>query len=647
VELAVHGRHRAHLAARSIRILRLDFVHARLLSIRRTDKPAGEGGETMSSPPESDVLGDDVGREVLIEPLLDRLQPSARLEYSVDDGPDELAAGLERARTLDLLWLRGSPTWHSLRALAPVIAKDAVGRPEGPPVVLVEAGPPSAALPERAERAKDGVRLGLVALGEQLDGRGVVTWWAPGRGLGAFVPSTRLPAVADWLAERRPLIDVVNALHERGIDLDDRSMSLFELLDQSQHNALELVRSLRFRVGTRIVRLGRRVLRKERIFRAPVEIIARNAKVQEWRARFAAERAPREDDTVGRDALSVTYIVPELRLSGGVLVVLELANELRRAGVDARVVALKDRRREMFRWRLAVRPKLYPSAEQLAQNLAVTDIVVATHWRTAACARAAVDAGRARRAAYFLQDFEPWFHTEADRRGRARVTETYALIPDRIVTSEWLRALLADEGYDAQKIALGVDLGFFYPRPPVSGAHPVVLAMARPRTPRRGFETLVGALARVHEARPDAEIVLFGEELGGLDLPFPYRAEGVIGDPQRLAEQYASARVFVDVSDFQAFGLPVLEAMACGTVSVVTRVGGVHEYARHGENCLLVPPKDVDAAASAVVALLSDDELHRRLRDGALATSADHSMRQVALQTRAAFEEIRASSLAP
>src|SRR5207253_1007288 len=160
------------------------------------------------------------------------------------------------------------------------------------------------------------------------------------------------------------------------------------------------------------------------------------------------------------------------------------------------------------------------------------------------------------RAAYFLQDFEPWFHNEADSRGRARVKATYALIPHRIVTSEWLRALLADEGYDAQKIALGVDLGFFYPRPGRTAARPVVLAMAR------------------------------------------------------------------------------------GTVCVITSVGGVHRGARHEETCLLVPRKDVNATSRAVLSLLSEDALHRRLRDGALATSRGHSMRQVATQTREAFEKI-------
>src|SRR6185436_10803566 len=99
---------------------------------------------------------------------------------------------------------------------------------------------------------------------------------------------------------------------------------------------------------------------------------------------------------------------------------------------------------------------------------------------------------------------------------------------------------------------------FFYPRPIVVPARPVVLAMARPRTPRRAFDFVAATLAKVHEAMPDAEIVHF------------------------------------DGSDFQAFGLPALEAMACGAVSVLTDAGGIREYARHEENCLLVAPRDTD-----------------------------------------------------
>lgn len=192
-------------------------------------------------------------------------------------------------------------------------------------------------------------------------------------------------------------------------------------------------------------------------------------------------------------------------------------------------------------------------------------------------------------------------------------------------------------------VPLGVDLGFFYPRAEGSTDHPVVLAMARPRTPRRGFATLVAALTTVHRARPDAEIVLFGEDLGGMRLPFPYTAAGVVTGREQLAAQYSSARVYLDVSDFQAFGLPILEAMACGTPCVVTVVGGVHEYAQDEENCLLVRPHDPDAAAEGVLRVLTDDALHDRLRNGALDTSARHSFDEFALGMFDVFQKVRAS----
>ncbi len=143
---------------------------------------------------------------------------------------------------------------------------------------------------------------------------------------------------------------------------------------------------------------------------------------------------------------------------------------------------------------------------------------------------------------------------------------------------------------------------------------------------------------------PSVDIVLFGEDLGDLTLPFPYRGEGMITDHERLARLYSSAQVHFDGSDFQAFGLPALEAMACGAVSVLTDVGGVREYARDEENCLLVPPRDPDAAAQAILRLLSDQALHARLRDGGLETSQDASMTRVARATLEFFEKVVVSS---
>ena len=605
---------------------------------------------------------DDLGRRVVLDPLFEALQPSTALICWIDQEPDPqvtvpgagsatvisctpetLEAALGAGRGRDVVWLRGHPSWHVVRALTKVIAARFAST-GAPPVVVVEGGPADAAPLERVESSKEGLRLALADLGRDLDLEGVVLWYPSGRGVGAWVSRDTAARLQPWLDRCLATLEASGVEHVRNIELDARNFALFELLDQSQRDGTAVVRSSRFRLGTRLVRLSRRLLRKEAVFRPSGAILARQTAVDQWRSRLASERRVHRSSRPG--ALRVTYVLPELRLSGGALVVMQLVNELRLLGVDAHVVALRarrDRRREVFRWRLQVNPIVFANEQALIKGMHASDVVVATHWTTAAVVRKLVDAGRAKQAAYFVQDYEPWFYPEADAQSRARVQRTYGLIPHKVVTSEWLHGLLARDGSDSRTIPLGLDLGFFYPRPSRESARPVVLAMARPRTPRRAFDFVVATLAKVHDAMPDAEIVLFGEQIDSLDLPFPYRSAGVVTDNEQLARLYSGARVHFDGSDFQAFGLPALEAMACGAVSVLTDAGGVREYARDGENCLLVAPRDTDAAAAAIARLLSDDALVDRLREAGFATSRDHTLRRQARDTLGWLEEIARS----
>ena len=611
---------------------------------------------------------DDLGRRAILEPLFEALQPSSALICWIDHEPDpaatlpgapdatvtscapeELAAALGAGRGNDVIWLRGYPSWHAVRAITGRIAAHfgvAVGGPGVPAVVVIEGGPSNAAPLEQVESTKEGTRIALTELGSRLDRDATVLWCATGRGVGAWVPPETAPRLQPWLGRGQVLLDALRAEHLERVELAGRDLALFELLEQSQRDGTAVVRSSRFRFGTRAVRLSRTVLRKEAVFRPPGAILARQSVVERWRSRLATERRPAAP-TPRHGALRVTYVLPELRLSGGALVVMQLVNELRLLGADARVVALRgrrDRRREVFRWRVQVAPTVFPNERALIQGMQETDIVVATHWTTAAWVRKLVEAGRAKQSAYLVQDYEPWFFSEDDVAARARVKQTYGLIPHKVVTSEWLRELLARDGFEARTIPLGLDIGFFYPRSIESGSRPVVLAMARPRTPRRAFDFVVATLAKVHDAMPGAEIVLFGEQIDSLKLPFPYRSAGVITDQEQLARLYSSARVHFDGSDFQAFGLPALEAMACGTMSVLTDAGGVREYARDEENCLLVEPRDVDGAAAAILRLLSDEPLVARLRGAGFETSREHSLKRQARETLRLLEEIAPSA---
>jgi len=348
---------------------------------------------------------------------------------------------------------------------------------------------------------------------------------------------------------------------------------------------------------------------------------------------------------VGR--LRITYILDRLVVAGGVLSVLQLVNELIRIGVEARIVALYEDPL-IHDWRpLYTQPLIYRNAAELLAECPNSDVVFATHWNTVEWVHGLWRNGRTRIAAYLIQDYEPWFFPETAQDQRERVKMTYRLLPHRIVMSDWLKDLLARDGHSSDKIALGMDLGQFYPRAIRRGTQPIVLAMARPGTPRRGFSTTITALAQIKRARPNTEIVLFGDRfLDRQAIPFPFRNEGLVIRQSRLAELYSGADIFLDGSEFQGFGRCALEAMACGAACVLTDVGGVLEYAQHEENALLTPPGQVEGLAAAILRLLDDAALRQRLIARGLETAARFCQRREARDTLAWIENILANRIA-
>ena len=224
---------------------------------------------------------------------------------------------------------------------------------------------------------------------------------------------------------------------------------------------------------------------------------------------------------------------------------------------------------------------------------------------------------------------------------RARVIETYGQIDHRIVKSDWLATQLAEHGYETQKILLGMNLDVFCPPLP-SARRAGLLAMLRPGTAYRGADRLIDALSRVHARYPDLEIVVFGDDNVG-PLPFPARNEGVVANRQRLADLYGSAAVYLDLSDHQAFGRCGLEAMACGTPPVLTREGGVVEYARHEANCLLVDPNDDEGIVSAVSRLIDDPGTSTRMGEAGVKTARRFDQSREARETLKFFQQVLAA----
>ena len=172
----------------------------------------------------------------------------------------------------------------------------------------------------------------------------------------------------------------------------------------------------------------------------------------------------------------------------------------------------------------------------------------------------------------------------------------------------------------------GVRLDHFAPGRDAPSGEPTVLFVSDASERRKGLDVAVSALAQLHRRRPNARLVLAGpgDPSWALDAhPEVREAVDVVGVGARadLPARYASAAVTILPSTEEAFGLVLVESLACGTPVVACDVGGMRDIVTT-EVGRLVPPRNPDALALAIVEVL---DMHT---DDGLATRCQHRARR-------------------
>jgi glycosyltransferase involved in cell wall biosynthesis len=149
-----------------------------------------------------------------------------------------------------------------------------------------------------------------------------------------------------------------------------------------------------------------------------------------------------------------------------------------------------------------------------------------------------------------------------------------------------------------------------------------VLCVAR-QYPRKRVADLITAFAAVHQRLPSARLVVIGDgpEHGALrelvqrlGLGVVVQLPGALADDGAVRDWYRRSAVFCLPSIQEGFGIVFLEAMASGLPVVSTTATAIPEVVPHGRAGLLVPPRDPQALAEALLKLLTDAELQQSCR---------------------------------
>ena len=255
------------------------------------------------------------------------------------------------------------------------------------------------------------------------------------------------------------------------------------------------------------------------------------------------------------------------------------------------------------------------------------------------------------------------FHTLAKTKLRARAGERESdlrsAIEKRVIDEADMLIVSTEQEkedivrlYDGRRrvievVPAGVDLELFQPMDETYAKgvlglpdKQIVLYVGRIE-PLKGIDILLQSLAMLEEGSDTRLLIVGGSLEGDEELDRLKNMAEELGLGERvtftgsvsqtdLPIYYAAADVFVLPSHYESFGLVALEAMACGTPVVASRVGGLKTFIKHGESGYLIPWRCPDPFAQRIETLLANETLRKSMGAAARTKALEMSWSGVA-----------------
>lgn len=243
----------------------------------------------------------------------------------------------------------------------------------------------------------------------------------------------------------------------------------------------------------------------------------------------------------------------------------------------------------------------------------------------------------------------------------ARVLPAFINRLDRVVSisSSTTSDITGHAGYPAQRIDLvpnGVDLDFYTPGDPdaarraVSGKYgldgPYIIYVSRLEHPGKNHVRLIKAFDRVKAARPgDLKLVLVGSDWNRAEEVHAAAGAAACRDDivftgfaptADLPDLYRAAEVMIFPSLYEGFGMPILEAMACGVPVLAADASSLPEVA--GDAAVLFDPHSAEAMAGAMLDLLTDEDKRLDLAARGIARAGKYTWAATAALIRRSIE---------
>jgi glycosyltransferase involved in cell wall biosynthesis len=343
--------------------------------------------------------------------------------------------------------------------------------------------------------------------------------------------------------------------------------------------------------------------------------------------------------------VKITFPLEGFNVSGGLRIITNVANGLARKGHSVRIVVPDYASSSHFRLDegielVVVSTQKFGRFKKIYYRLIIcmhathkSNVAFATGYKTPYYLLASKLACNWRvKLVYLIQGYEPLSHvlhsTNFNLLSKkilyAVAKLSYRLPLVKIAVSSWLKTQI-----DMESVAVvsnGVDLTVFCPAPFDSHkSDAFVVGIIGSRSPGKGYAVFLQAMEHIVTKNESGIRVLLASQ-SAIELPLGIQTELVrpVNDGE-MVQFYRRCDVFVFASFVEGFGLPPLEAMACGVPVITTDCGGIGDFA-NDENSIVIPAGNAAALAVAILRIRNDKQLRNSLREHGLESSKKFSL---------------------
>ena len=329
--------------------------------------------------------------------------------------------------------------------------------------------------------------------------------------------------------------------------------------------------------------------------------------------------------------MNITFFTPMLKLSGGNIVMFKYAEVLVKFGHKVTVIAphseiINEVKNGVFIKTFKKFPNKYFEhiffqliyLNKFYELTTKTDVIIPVFFPLAIHALYCKSRGKTKKVISLFQDYKEmyWF-------GRyiffiLGLSFVNSGIDKFIAVSEPLGNQIKQiTKKEVVVIPNGIEQEYFYPR--TSEKENYVLFVGS-SAKNKGLKYFLEAFNIVKKGFPNLQAKIVSQN-EGMIIDDDIEVINVGTDREKLGNIYSKALIYVSQSFGDSFGLPPLEAMASGTAVVLTETDGAKQYAINNVNSIVVPIKNAEQTAKAIIKLLSDDTKRKSLEKEGIVTA--------------------------